>query len=443
MFAHNVIITILILIINILIQSKAIYVLQKQYLDLLRHDFKHNLSSLFLIEPYFLKQIFLSKNFQKFQTDAIYEWDEMMWRYNLPFDFKWNHWLTVGIFSDELSNLMMPKNFIEIFKITGNNGIYNKSNQTFIPHHIFYQKKSNETVLNIHLVVFFRIENFLWIGSALKTNNINHTQIMSLNYFGKYEQIFDPFKLKLIYLSDIFILIPDDISHFLSQLFTSRYLHCPPERNDQWLNKYNIKEEPSVVEYFRCSMLGLKGLLREMRMEFWLKAGSLLGWARQCNVIPYTEDSDFGTWAKYAKKIGETELTKEFSEHSPKHSIELLFQFGRAHNSIEYSFTLMNHSDNWKIDLFFVYHNGTHFTTSLHFPTRGQWAKLFYPPYELCSVVLFGYKLLAPCNYEDVLSIEYGPNWHEPVIEWDWVESSQNLGPWMVSPLRGFFKSFQ
>lgn len=68
---------------------------------------------------------------------------------------------------------------------------------------------------------------------------------------------------------------------------------------------------------------------------------------------------------------------------------------------MEYSF--LSAKFNEKVDLFFIYPNGTHFLLPYHLPSIEQYAYSLYPTYELCSVELLGYKLLAPCTPEQVI----------------------------------------
>ena len=85
----------------------------------------------------------------------------------------------------------------------------------------------------------------------------------------------------------------------------------------------------------------------------------------------------------------------------PKHGMKLYLRFGEANYSMEYSF--YSAKENEKTDLFFVYSNGSNYQIPYHVPPSHYYGYLVYPSYNLCSIVLHGYKLLAPCTAETVI----------------------------------------
>jgi hypothetical protein len=44
-------------------------------------------------------------------------------------------------------------------------------------------------------------------------------------------------------------------------------------------------------------ILALKNLMNPLLIPFFIRSGTLLGWYRQCGVIPYTSDLDSATYA--------------------------------------------------------------------------------------------------------------------------------------------------
>lgn len=123
-----------------------------------------------------------------------------------------------------------------------------------------------------------------------------------------------------------------------------------------------------------------------------------LGWFRQCSITPYTSDTDFDTWARYMR---DEDLTPVWQKEAPSFGLRLLNRFGEPTKTQEFSLASKAYGE--KFDLFFIYPNGTHFLLPFHLPSSAQYQYSIYPKYDLCSVVLLGYKLLAPCDPEKII----------------------------------------
>ena len=91
-------------------------------------------------------------------------------------------------------------------------------------------------------------------------------------HFGKHEQIFDPFNL--ITIDNISY--PDDIKHFIGQLPSSKYIHCPPSRTE-WISRNNQTIDQNKVEASKSAFINFKSFMRQMEMVFWMACGTLLG----------------------------------------------------------------------------------------------------------------------------------------------------------------------
>lgn len=166
----------------------------------------------------------------------------------------------------------------------------------------------------------------------------------------------------------------------------------------------------------------------------------ILGWHRQCQVTPYTSDTDFASWAKY---LNGHYLTDRLRTEAPKHGLKVITRFGEPNHNLEY--TLKTKSGSELVDIFFIYTNQTHYHLSSHKPPNYIYS--VFPQYELCSIEFLGHKLLAPCDPEMVvksgrkhfysidlilktlLPLEYGANWWKPINSWDYFNSPNNLSP--------------
>ena len=123
------------------------------------------------------------------------------------------------------------------------------------------------------------MKHFLWIGSIPQSLQFNLTDDthygpdQSLNlHFGRHEQIFDLFNLT----TTDGVTYPNDIKHFLSQMPTSRYLHCPTSRAE-WLTKNNYAIDQNKVATSERAIVQFKSFMRKLEMEFWIACGTLLG----------------------------------------------------------------------------------------------------------------------------------------------------------------------
>ena len=153
--------------------------------------------------------------------------------------------------------------------------------------------------LHLHLVVFYRIDHYLWVGAVpTGVQKKLPREILDQMHFGIHPQIYDPFEIKSLNGFGL----PDDISHFVSQFPTSRFLPCTPE-SKQWVLKNNVTSiMPENETKFKDAFVGMKQMMRNLKMHFWMCGGTLLGWYRQCSIIPYTTDVDFNIWSKYVEK---------------------------------------------------------------------------------------------------------------------------------------------
>lgn len=124
--------------------------------------------------------------------------------------------------------------------------------------------------VRVHIVVFHRVKNFFWIGQIPPPQLVHLSDYVV--HFGKHEEIFDPFALRRIHS----VLYPDEIAHFLSQIPTSRYLACPEERRE-WLTRNNVTIAEGKLTSSTEAIVGAKGLMKRLGMQFWMACGTLLG----------------------------------------------------------------------------------------------------------------------------------------------------------------------
>lgn len=375
-------------------------------------------SKIFLIEPGLLAEFSNPKQIE-----------QLRWRFNMDkLQFKESdQFVTFGLFDynqNEFYKMLKMENityekFECLYPFDSNNSNNNNNNVTG---HIIFQLNG----WTIHTVIFYHVEHFLWIGQLSSNHStiINDHQQQPLR-FGKYEQIFEPFRIEFYEI----IPIPDDHEYFLSQLSTSRYLHCSMEKMN-WFKQHKIPLNEERIRFTIDAIITMKSFMKELQMQFWIMCGTLLGWYRHCHPIPYTTDTDLSTWSKYFQNEQQDieNMTETLKYLAPKHGLNLFYRFGEPTKTLEYSFRTQYYDE--KIDLFITYidHiNGSYFLPS-HITRKKQYRNYYYPRYDLCSIQLLGHKLLAPCQTEKVIEKEYGPDWNIPIEEWNYASSPFNGG---------------
>lgn len=374
----------------------------------------------FLIEPFYLvAQLNAVSNFSNFKSR--FSGFPVIWPPTPPHpNSPAQQHLSVGVFAENFE-MYRYKNQLHNFYFFYSNSSLNTGNlisTTYI---------NSEENLHLHVVLFYRFQGYFQVdfNRNWQTNDENqHPQ----------PSIFDPFDL--LQINDI--AFPDDIEHYISQLPTSSYIECTSESR-QWMMKNQVARSPEKELLLQQSIIGMKALSRRLRMEVWIVCGTLLGWYRQCSDIPSTTDTDFASWSFYVNgKSLQSVTTLMKNTAANETSLRLLQRFGTpSTGTLEFSFATVE--GNRKADLFFVYPNQilnsdanptNEFFSPLHFDEKGELIFQRYPSYSLCSVVLLGIKVLAPCTPRDVIFAEYGPMWMKPDDKWNYLYSPKNF----VSP---------
>lgn len=133
---------------------------------------------------------------------------------------------------------------------------------------------------NIHIVVLHQYDNVLFIGKILpdyrfdnSSNRFgNQSNMFGYNiHFGHFDELYDPFTI-----DQNGQMKTEDVEHFLSQLSTSRYMHCPKERQN-WNRENNVKPNKRRVLLTKNAISCIKSLARSLKIQFWAMCGTLLG----------------------------------------------------------------------------------------------------------------------------------------------------------------------
>lgn len=177
----------------------------------------------------------------------------------------------------------------------------------------------------------------------------------------------------------------------------------------------------------------MKQLTKSLKIKFWLACGTLLGWYRQCDLIPYTSDVDFATWSYYVEDKPNYKQEVLAALTRDKSPLLLIKTFGFPENAYEMTF-MKSGLQGKGFDLFFTYEEDNKHGVSGHMSWINSYYYVLYPKITLCSAIFLEEKVLVPCNAEAVIEAEYGKYWREPVKEWSYYASPHNAGPFKKWP---------
>ncbi|KFD44844.1 hypothetical protein M513_14280, partial [Trichuris suis] len=94
------------------------------------------------------------------------------------------------------------------------------------------------------------------------------------------------------------------------------------------------------------------------------------------------------------------------------------------------SLELSVYAKSTKIDLFFVYSNGNSSWVGGMIPSQRRKLRWSYPKISrLCRAELLGELFSVPCNVNEVLNADYGPNWSHTIEDKNfiWYKSHRNV----------------
>ncbi|XP_046544821.1 LOW QUALITY PROTEIN: fukutin-like [Haliotis rubra] len=272
----------------------------------------------------------------------------------------------------------------------------------------------------IHLVVFYkRADNFLWHSHLNLSNKTNALLLDSQRLtFGKSAGGYDRFPVHGNRVDGIWLHFPHTIKEFLAQIPHAKFIECDYYRAHTFLSKYPQDSSEDAKQFLRKGRQLLsrgKEILDDLGVEFWLSSGTCLGWYRQCGIITYSKDIDFGVWIKnYQEDIVTAFEGRGFS---------LKHVFGKESDSYELSFK----AGDIKIDLFFFYEEAKYMWNGGTDVLTGQKYKYFFPKFDVCWTEFLGLRVRVPCPTLPYVTANYGQNWNSPVKQWDWMKSPANV----------------
>jgi hypothetical protein len=120
----------------------------------------------------------------------------------------------------------------------------------------------------------------------------------------------------------IILLVPANIKHFRFNWIQSRYLECLGLE----MGRPKGDAEERAISLDKAEIFERLRLFMESReITVFLVFGTLLGWFRECTIIPHTTDFDFSV--KY-ESITEGLIDEIVKEFKMKHKLGMVFKGG-------------------------------------------------------------------------------------------------------------------
>jgi hypothetical protein len=130
----------------------------------------------------------------------------------------------------------------------------------------------------IHLIIFYRRNNFYWFIEL--TNSMVYTGDYKLHSNEtNFVSSFDEFNLTKCNINDIHWYLPNDLTYFMAQTKSSRFIPCDIKLAKEFRAKY--RKQSRISDSFRIRIKnvinGLKNIMAKELKQFWILGGTLLG----------------------------------------------------------------------------------------------------------------------------------------------------------------------
>ncbi|CAH0392462.1 unnamed protein product [Bemisia tabaci] len=300
-----------------------------------------------------------------------------------------------------------------------------------VPVALFVKRKFVFKILFLH----GRVDNFWWFGNIQsdsewerKLSDLNVSPISS--ELMLHEGALEKFEAVKYNFGKVDGLIPRNVTIFLSELDSCKFIECNHKRAQSFLKKHGITQDGKTQRFQHkiYKILSLTSMIaKQLSTPFWLSSGTCLGYFRQCGIIPYTTDIDIGMFIE--------SYNPKFEDVMIKHGFRLKHKFGLPNDSFELSFNMASDSS-LKLDVFFFYKEGQYYWNGGTQVRTAKKFKYIFPKFHLCWTIFLNLKVRVPCETESYILANYGPNWMEPIKQWDWKSSPFNVqgaGVWAES----------
>ncbi|XP_021353871.1 fukutin-like [Mizuhopecten yessoensis] len=263
----------------------------------------------------------------------------------------------------------------------------------------------------IHILILYECTaGFLWHAKK---------RIASSDPTFVYEAgLYTKFDLELAVIDGISLYIPKPANKFPGLVAQSKYIECNQTRKNDFLKAYptNLSHKAKHFKKHAKEMIAeAKKVFDKLGMRFWISSGTLLGWYRQCDIIQYTTDVDFGMWIK--------DYNSQLIPEMKKSGLYLKHLYGRVNDSFELTFQDLH----VKLDIFFFYEESDHMWNGGINKKNGAKYKYVFPKFGLCWTTLLDLFVRVPCPTLPYIEANYGKKWFTPVKKWSWKHSPSNV----------------
>ncbi|TKR92314.1 hypothetical protein L596_006995 [Steinernema carpocapsae] len=203
------------------------------------------------------------------------------------------------------------------------------------------------------------------------------------------------------------IRVPKDLKTFGIWWKNGRFISC----NSDLAKNYTSANAKITSDHIKSLKTFTNMLIAAGQIPS-LAFGTLLGWYRNCGVIPYTTDIDISI------KVGE--FSEEFLQSMKGHTkFKLLRSIGDAEYAREMTVQIPGSGGNSYADVFYRYPVNASFEwTGITYGQDSGWSRLrcvFPTISDLCTGEISGELFFVPCNFLANIQASYGnTDWLEP-----------------------------
>ncbi|XP_067653179.1 ribitol-5-phosphate transferase FKTN-like [Haliotis asinina] len=282
-----------------------------------------------------------------------------------------------------------------------------------IPTHYFIRQSGN---IPLHLVVFYDRGNEYWWHSSIGKQTATTSQgLQGLNIvFGNSAGAYGRFEVRPTMVEGVFIHLPHPVEEFLVQMRKAVFIECDYHRAQQFL-RANPPTSSHITRNGAKVLLLAKSLLDHLGVRFRIGAGTILGWYRQCGIIPYTNDID---------------IEIPIQDYSPSilpAFFKAGFKLSRAEGKLSDGYHVLFHIHAVLLDMLFIYEEKTHVWVGSIDQQTGDKFRFVLPKSDTCWTEFMGFRVRIPCPTLPYITTSYGDNWNTPVQEWNWTLSGSNI----------------
>lgn len=235
------------------------------------------------------------------------------------------------------------------------------------------------------------------------------------------------------------ICLPKDIAGACYEVQRSTFISCDEDKAAEFYADFpEIQVESGADADFRRKVRQILTLVKEafaeLKIAFWISSGTLLGWFRQCDVIPYSGDVDIGVMID--------DHSSDIVPSLDEKGLQLRMKLGTVNDSLQYSFVYSQ----TKLDIYFFYSQGDQYWNGATKPETGEKYKYTFPRFDLCWTEFLDLQLRVPCPVLPYIEANYGSGWDRLVRDWDWRLSPPNAvanGRWDESVINETVQIFE